>query len=86
METGKQKYVPTNRDWINNMAKIDLLNMLNDNMPSGVCIMELLTSREDYECPKEFAAVCKNVGTGDYQIEKTANCYGCICKWLNEKH
>lgn len=86
MENGKLKYEKTNRDWVNGMALIDFLDMLNNNAPSGVCIMELLTGREDYECPEEFKAIFANVGTGEYNLIQFAKCYECISKWLNEKH
>lgn len=87
MEIGKQKYEPTNRDWINKMSLIDFLDMLNNNITeSGICIMELLTGKEEYKCPEEFKAIFENTNTGEYSLVRPAKCYECISKWLNEKH
>lgn len=77
----------TNRQWLNNIALIDLLSFINGNLDSDErCIIQLLNDNYDY-CPKEFAPVYeRNYATSyPYKLIEPAKCYECICAWLNKE-
>ena len=74
----------TNRQWLNNMALIDLLSFINGNLDSDErCIIQLLNDNYD----KEFAPVYeRNYATSyPYKLIEPAKCYECICAWLNKE-
>ena len=63
----------TNGEWINNMALIDFLTLINQN--SVPCVLSLLNVSDcDLRC-KEFS---------DEEKDVDDVCYNCACKWLNE--
>jgi len=59
-----------NRDIINDMALIDLLDKINNGITG--CIFSGLDKSHEYQC-------------GKYGDGKTCNCYDCISEWLNIK-
>lgn len=63
----------TNREWINNMALIDFLSIINKN--SVPCVLSLLGVTD---CDKR----CTEFNDEEKNIQDV--CYNCVCKWLNE--
>lgn len=59
-----------NREWLNNMALIDLLYLANNEkhpFSMNACIIDRLEKCDgESEC-------------------RSTDCYECICKWLNEE-
>lgn len=47
-----------NYEWINNMAKVDLLYLIESNWAEGRCIVNQLNNN-DNECFKKFRAALK---------------------------
>lgn len=74
-----------NYEWINNMAKVDLLYLIESNWAEGRCIVNQLNNNDD-ECFKKFrAALKKDKDTNTVQLQPS-KCYECICNWLNTEH
>ena len=47
-----------NYEWVNNMAKVDLLYLIESNWAEGRCIVNQLNNNDD-ECFKKFRAALK---------------------------
>lgn len=74
-----------NYQWINNMAKIDLLYMIESNWSEGRCIINQLNNNDE-NCPEEFKAVWEKNEINEAVQLQPPKCYECICKWLNQEH
>ena len=60
-----------NRDWLNNMALIDMLNIIDERF-EGCFIYRM--NKQDFD-------------SVDGRCEKHGwDCYNCIATWLNEEH
>lgn len=64
----------TNREWLQNMAMIDLLTLFNRS--SKMCIFELLGIPNCTDRCDKFSDEEKSIDDC---------CYNCLCSWLNEK-
>ena len=64
----------TNREWLQKMALIDLLDFFIQN--SDQCVLCML----GYQA---YTDRCDRVFEEDKGINE--NCYNCICSWLNEE-
>lgn len=60
-----------NRDWLNNMALIDMLSYISD------CIEECLIYRIENRKYEKVEDRCE---------KHEWDCYKCIAAWLNENH
>ena len=74
-----------NYEWINNMAKIDLLYQIERNYDEGRCIINQLNN-DDEDCPEEFKAVWQKNESNNAVLLQPSKCYECICNWLNQEH
>ena len=74
-----------NYEWINKMAKIDLLYMIESNWSEGRCIINQLNNNDE-NCPEEFKAVWEKNEIDEAVQLQPPKCYECICKWLNQEH
>ena len=75
-----------NYEWLNKMAKIDLLYMIESNWSTGRCIINQLNNNDE-DCPEEFKAIWeKNEIDEVVQLIEPPKCYECICNWLNQEY
>lgn len=65
----------TNREWLQNIAIIDMLTLFNRN--SNMCIFEILGIPNLTERCNKFSDDEKNIDDC---------CYNCLSSWLNEKY
>ena len=63
----------TNREWLQNMAMIDMLTLFNRS--SKMCIFELLGI-------SNLSDRCDKFDDEEKSIDDC--CYDCLCSWLNE--
>jgi prenyltransferase beta subunit len=61
----------SNRDWLNKMALIDMLDMISKNL-AGCLIYHMNGQNYDGACGR-----CSKYN---------GSCYSCIASWLNEEH
>lgn len=64
----------TNREYLNSIATIDLLNCLMQH--SDCCVLCLLGFETYTDRCDKFSDPAKDIDQ---------NCYDCLCSWLNEK-
>ena len=65
----------TNRQWLNNMAMIDRLNIIIQSTDN--CVLRLLNQNYDLDRCEKFIT---KEGLGS-----NSACYDCVIAWLNEE-